>query len=57
MQKKLKYAASVVLLELSKDPKSYLVFCKPVSSQRHGSAQIFQGEDEIRDSRLKYCHI
>lgn len=57
MQKKLKYSFSVVFLKLSKDPKSYLVFCGPVSSQCHGSAQIFQDEKEILDSRLKYCHV
>lgn len=51
------YAFGVVVLKLSKDPKSYLVFCRLVSSQCHGSAQIFQDEEEILDSRLKYCHI
>lgn len=57
MQKKMNYAMSVVLLKSSEDQKSYLFFFflkRIISSHCHGSTQIFQDEEVVLESRLKY---
>lgn len=53
-QKKFEFTTTVVLLELSKDPKSYLVFCRLVAPSVMGD---LQDEEELLDSRLEYWHI